>query len=81
MTLQTPSFFEQPIINSPYQLPTQHWEFDENGQPTGNLLNYRRKPKFISAIPKAKRDNKKKNTGVQQVYSMIVVKITCINFE
>ena len=27
-------FFDQPIINSPYEYPTQHWELDDEGQPT-----------------------------------------------
>jgi hypothetical protein len=24
-------FFERPILNSPYEYPTQHWELDEYG--------------------------------------------------
>ena len=34
-------FFERPIVNSPYEYPRQHWELDESGQPTGNLLERR----------------------------------------
>ena len=26
-------FFEQPILNSPYEYPTRHWELDASGQP------------------------------------------------
>jgi type III restriction enzyme len=26
-------FFEQPILNSPYQRPLRHWELDEQEQP------------------------------------------------
>lgn len=27
-------FFEKPILNSPYERPSKHWELDEAGQPT-----------------------------------------------
>lgn len=27
-------FFEQPILNSPYEYPSRHWELDEEGSPT-----------------------------------------------
>jgi hypothetical protein len=28
------SFFERPILNSPYAFPARHWELDSEGQPT-----------------------------------------------
>lgn len=27
-------FFDHPILNSPYERPSRHWELDEFGQPT-----------------------------------------------
>ena len=27
------SFFERPILNSPYAYPGRHWELDADGQP------------------------------------------------
>ena len=27
-------FFDQPIINAPYDYPSRHWELDAEGQPT-----------------------------------------------
>lgn len=33
-----PKFFEQPILNSPYEAPARHWELDEHGQPTHRLI-------------------------------------------
>ena len=27
-------FFGLPILNSPYEYPSRHWELDESGQPT-----------------------------------------------
>ena len=29
-----PSFFEQPILNSPYAYPGRHWELDADGRYT-----------------------------------------------
>src|SRR6476661_9854979 len=48
-------FFERPIVNSPYEYPRQHWELDEAGQPTGNLIERRRRAEFITPIPKPKK--------------------------
>jgi len=27
-------FLDQPILNSPYERPGEHWELDDNRQPT-----------------------------------------------
>ena len=32
-----PDFFEQPILNSPYEYPDRHWELDNEGQPDGRI--------------------------------------------
>jgi type III restriction enzyme len=47
-------FFERPIVNSPYEYPRQHWELVD-GQPTGNLLEHRRRAEFVTPIPKPKK--------------------------
>lgn len=44
-------FFEHPILNSPYDYPSRHWEPDEQGQPTQRIINQRRKAEFITPIP------------------------------
>ena len=41
-----PRFFEQPILNSPYEYPSRHWELDAAGQPTNTILPERRKVAF-----------------------------------
>ena len=51
----TDRFFEQPILNSPYDYPTQHWELDESGQPTREIISKRRPAEFITPIPKPKK--------------------------
>ena len=51
----SPRFFEQPILNSPYEYPSRHWELDASGQPTNTIVRARRKVAFISAIPAVKR--------------------------
>ena len=48
-------FFESPILNSPYKIPSQHWELDSSGQPTNQLIEIRRLSEFISPIPKPKK--------------------------
>ena len=48
-------FFDRPILNSPYERPQQHWELDEDGQPTQKVEAFRRKAKFITPIPKPKK--------------------------
>jgi len=53
-------FFEKPILNSPYEKPCQHWELDESGQPTQQIIPIRRAAEFITPIPKP-RKRKKKN--------------------
>jgi type III restriction enzyme len=57
-------FFEQPILNSPYEYPSRHWELDEHGQPTQRIIESRRKAEFITPIPKPKK--RKASAGDQQ---------------
>src|SRR5262249_2269530 len=40
---------------SPYEYPRKHWELDESGQPTGTLVDRRRRAEFITPIPKPKK--------------------------
>ena len=48
-------FFEAPILNSPYERPRNHWELDEQGQPTQQVIEKRRPAQFITPIPKPKK--------------------------
>lgn len=52
-------FFEQPILNSPYSYPARHWELDEAGQPTNQIVDKRRRAEFITPIPKPKKRRSK----------------------
>ena len=56
-------FFERPILNSPYEYPTRHWELDSDGQPTQQVVESRRKVSFITPIPKPRKRKK----GVDQL--------------
>ena len=51
-------FFDHPILNSPYERPSRHWELDETGQPTQQILDYRRRAQFITPIPKPRKQKK-----------------------
>jgi type III restriction enzyme len=48
-------FFERPILNSPYECPSRHWELDEEGQPTQREIGSRRPSKYITPVPLARR--------------------------
>ena len=48
-------FFEQPILNSPYAYPSRHWELDDEGQPTQDIIHSRRGAEFITPIPKPRQ--------------------------
>jgi type III restriction enzyme len=58
-------FFDHPILNSPYEYPRQHWELDEQGQPTQQIIERRRPAEFITPIPKPK---KRKQSATQQSF-------------
>ncbi len=47
-------FFEQPILNSPYERPERHWELDADGRPTDVIIEKRRRSDLISAMPASK---------------------------
>lgn len=51
-------FFDKPVINSPYKYPSQHWELDDQGQPTQNIIEHRRRAEFITPIPKPRKRKK-----------------------
>ncbi len=55
-------FFDEPILNSPYAYPTRHWELDKDGQPTQQVIPRRRPAKFVTPIPKPRRQKKQKQT-------------------
>ena len=59
----TNPFFEKPVLNSPYECPSRHWELDETGQPTQKVIKSRRQAEFITPIPKPK---KRKRSSVEQ---------------
>jgi len=58
----TDLFFERPILNSPYDYPSRHWELDATGQPTQQIVPNRRVADFITPIPKPR---KRKGAGDQ----------------
>ena len=49
-------FLQEPILNSPYEEPTRHWELGDNRQPTTRIKEERRKADFITPIPKSRRE-------------------------
>ena len=47
-------FFEDPILNSPYECPTRHWELVD-GIPTQEIVESRRESRLITPIPQPKK--------------------------
>jgi len=47
-------FFSKPILNSPHEYPSRHWELDNKGQPTHQIIGQRRRAEFITPVPKSK---------------------------
>jgi type III restriction enzyme len=48
-------FFEKPILNSPYDYPSQDWELDKTGQPTQKVVAARRRAEFSMPTPKPQK--------------------------
>lgn len=50
------SFYEQPILNSPYSIPTRHHPLDQHGQPLDALPVLGRRPsRFLVPVPKSRK--------------------------
>ena len=47
----TDRFFDSPVLNSPYECPSRHWELDKDGQPTGHILESRRRCSLQTPVP------------------------------
>jgi type III restriction enzyme len=57
------SFYEKPILNSPYKEPNLHHALDTEGQPTDNPpINGRRKSELITPVPKPRKRKKQRDT-------------------
>ena len=69
-------FFEKPIINSPYEYPSQHWELDKSGVPTHEIKPIRRPADFVTPIPRPRQE-----TGGSQQQELNLVGETGISTE
>ena len=66
------TFFEHPILNSPYAYPGRHWELDTDGQPTNKLIESRRRSDLITPVPKAKKRKAPKGPTAQAELELTV---------
>lgn len=60
-------FFSEPILNSPYEYPSRHWELDADGQPTHQIIERRRSADFITPIPKPRKRKSEKGSADSQI--------------
>ena len=52
------SFYETPILNSPYACPTRHHVLNKEGQPQDEPpAQGRRRSELITPVPRAKKTN------------------------
>lgn len=58
-----------PVLNSPYDEPSRHFEILPTG-PTGAILDYRRKSEFFMPVPKPKKKGKAKQAAAQQGFDL-----------
>jgi len=59
----TDSFFERPVLNSPYAYPARHWELDADGQPTNRIIDNRRRSELITPVPKPQKRRRAASQG------------------
>ena len=59
-------FFDHPILNSPYEYPSRHWELDAEGQPTQKINEHRRGAEFITPIPKPRQRGRASSVSEKQ---------------
>jgi type III restriction enzyme len=57
------SFFERPILNSPYEYPARHWELDADGQPTNHIADRRRRSELVTPVPKPQKRRRASGQG------------------
>ena len=58
----TGTFYERPILNSPYEEPTLHHALDEEGQPTDDPpVSGRRRSELVTPVPRPRKHRKKAN--------------------
>ena len=46
---------DNPILNSPFEIPSQYWALDDAGKPTGEIVSGRRRSEYIVPIATSKR--------------------------
>ena len=60
-------FFKGPILNSPYECPTRHWELVD-GIPTQEIVESRRESRLITPIPQPRKRGGKGEQVQQRSY-------------
>lgn len=58
------AFVENPILNTPYMEPTQHWILDSKGQPTGEIREGRRDPGYVVPVAAPRRSSSQTVLGL-----------------
>ena len=60
----TSRFFEQPILNSPYEIPTRYHPLDKDGQPLDlPPAEGRRRSEIMTPVPRPRKQQRKAGAG------------------
>jgi len=60
-------FFERPILNSPYDYPSEHWQLNKDGQPSDKTIPNRRPSELITPVPRPKKQRGSKASQAEMV--------------
>lgn len=64
--IMTETFYEKPILNSPYEEPSRHHALDEDGQPMDQPpIAGRRRSELVTPVPKPRKRKTKKDDPKQ----------------
>lgn len=66
------SFFDNPILNSPYERPCRHWEMDADNKPTGKIVDRRRASSNRTPIATPKTKGKSGNIIQGELFGDVV---------
>lgn len=64
-------FYEQPVLNSPYYVPTRHHALGSDGQPLDHPpIEGRRQCGYVAPVPKARKQRQRSGTSTQETLDL-----------
>ena len=64
-------FYEQPVLNSPYYVPTRHHALGPDGQPLDHPpIEGRRQCGYVVPVPKARKQRQRSGASAQATFDL-----------